>query len=247
MHGEDRRYALADLEEEFEERVERLGAWSARRWYRAQVMRSLPHALPGRFARRRAMGKNGKSMNGEGMMRGRMQNILTDLRLATRSLRKAPGVLLITVVSLGVGIGAMTAVFGVANSILFRGGVGISDPETLVVIYTSEDDGEAYGTSSYPDYLSVLSEISAIEDASVVNMRTVASGEGDRIEPLLAEEVSGNYFSVTGIRPVIGRHDRGRCPGRGGEPTGPPRARHLGAGGQRGRRSRHQRGDPGLP
>ena len=205
MHGDDRRFALADLEEEFEEWVDRVGVWSARRWYRAQVMRSLPHALRGRFARRRATGRNETSMNGEGMMRGRMQDILTDLRLATRSLRKAPGVMLITVVSLGVGIGAMTAVFGVANSILFRGGVGISDPETLVVIYTSEDDGEVYGVSSYPDYLSVLSEISAIEDASVVNMRTVASGEGDRIEPLLAEEVSGNYFSVTGIRPVIGR------------------------------------------
>ena len=87
MRGEDRRFALADLEEEFEERVERLGGWSARRWYRAQVMRSLPHAVRGRLVRRGARGSSKTSMNGEGMMKGRMQNILTDLRLATRSLR----------------------------------------------------------------------------------------------------------------------------------------------------------------
>jgi len=37
----DRAYALADLEEEFEERVRRDGAGAARRWYRAQVVRSL--------------------------------------------------------------------------------------------------------------------------------------------------------------------------------------------------------------
>jgi predicted permease len=203
MHRDDRRFALADLEEEFEERCDRVGAWSAKRWYRAQVLRSLPSALRGRLARRTVgIGDN----EGEGMkMRGMMRNLQEDLRIALRGLRKAPGVLLITVVSLGIGIGAVTAVFGVANSFLFRGAVGISDPESLVVIYTTEDDGEAYGSSSFPDYLDVLAQVDAVDDASAVNMRTVASGTGDRIEPLLAEEVTGNYFAVTGIRPVIGR------------------------------------------
>jgi predicted permease len=203
MHRDDRRFALADLEEEFEERCDRVGLWSARRWYRAQVLRSLPSAIRGRLVQR-AVGL-GES-KGEGMkMRGMLHNLWEDLRIALRGLRKAPGVLLITVVSLGIGIGAVTAVFCVANSFLFRGAVGISDPESLVVIYTTEDDGEAYGASSFPDYLDVLAQIDAVDDASAVNMRTVASGTGDRIEPLLAEEVTGNYFAVTGIRPAIGR------------------------------------------
>lgn len=138
-------------------------------------------------------------------MGGVMQNFSSDLRVAWRSLRRAPAVLAVTVVSLGCGIGAVTAVFGVANSFLFRDAVGISDPETLVVIYTSEDDGEAFGSSSYPDYQDILREVDAIESATAVNIRTLAAGEAELIRPLLAEEVTGNYFAVTGIRPVIGR------------------------------------------
>jgi predicted permease len=201
LHPDDRRFALADLEEEFEERVERLGAWSARRWYRGQVLRSLPSALQGRLLRRRRVSME----KGDGMMRGVVQNLFDDLRIAARGLRKAPGVMVVTVVSLGIGIGAVTAVFSVANSFLFRGAVGISDPKTLVVIYTTEDDGEAYGSSSFPDYLDVLDQIDAIEDAAAVSIRAVALGQGDVVRPLLAEEVTANYFSVTGIRPVIGR------------------------------------------
>ena len=134
-----------------------------------------------------------------------LQNFMNDLRLAMRGLSRAPGVLIITVISLGFGIGAVTAVFGIANSFLFRGAVGISDPETLVAVYTSEDDGEAFGASSFADYLDILAEIDAIEDAAAVNIRTLAWGDGEAVKPLLAEEVTGNFFAVTGIRPVIGR------------------------------------------
>lgn len=205
LHREDRAFALADLEEEFEERSRRLGPYLARGWYRGQVLRSLLPALHGRFVGRRTPGGSTMGAEGEGIMGRGMKNLVGDLRIATRSLRRAPGVLLITVVSLGVGIGAVTAVFGVANGLLFRGAVGISDPETLVVIYTSEDDGEAFGSSSYLDYRDVLAEIDALRDAAAVNIRSVALGDGELMRPLLAEEVTGNYFSVTGIRPVVGR------------------------------------------
>lgn len=213
LHRDDRSFALADLEEEFEERCGRLGPVLARRWYRGQVLRSLLPALQGRLVRRRSAVESTWGTKGDERMWGALRNVVTDLRFATRSLRRAPGVMLITVVSLGVGIGAVTAVFGVANSFLFRGGVGISDPESLVVIYTSEDDGEAFGSSSLPDYEDVVSEVDVLSDAAAASIRTVASGDGESIKPLLAEEVTGNYFSVTGIRPVIGR---GFLPEEGG-------------------------------
>ncbi len=204
LHPADRRFALADLEEEFEQRIVRSGRWSARRWFRGQALRSVLPGLRGRLMRRRRRMTNTNGMKGE-MMWGFLHEVRGDLRHASRSLRRAPGVLFITVVSLGVGIGAMTAVFGVANSFLFRGTVGISNPETLVAIYTSQEDGEAYGPVSYPDYLDVLSQINAIDDAAAINMRTVAHGEREQIEPFLAEEVTSNYFAVTGADPVIGR------------------------------------------
>lgn len=205
LHRDDRRYALADLDEEFEERLERAGEGAARRWYRSQVMRSLVPALRGRVVRRDGRARRGANIQWDGRMRGMLQNFINDLRLALRSLSRAPGVLIITVISLGFGIGAVTAVFGVANSFLFRDAVGMSDPGTLVAIYTSEDDGAVFGRSSFPDYLDILAEIDGIEDAAAVDMRTLGWGDGESIKPLLAEEVTGNFFTVTGMRPVIGR------------------------------------------
>jgi predicted permease len=134
-----------------------------------------------------------------------LRDFMGDLRRAARSLRKSPAVLLITVISLGIGIGAMTSVFSVANSFLFRGSVGINDPETLVAIYTTGDGGGAYGASSLPDYLDLLQGAPALEDATLIDMRTVSLGRPDEAVALLAEEVTGNYFEVTGIRPVISR------------------------------------------
>ena len=205
LHPEDRDFALADLEEEFEQRLERLGRWPALRWYHVQAMRSLLPSIRGRFVRRRAGRDFAKGNQRGGTMWDGLRDFMGDLRRAARSLRKSPAVLLITVISLGIGIGAMTSVFSVANSLLFRGSVGINDPETLVAIYTTGDGGGAYGASSLPDYLDLLQEAPALEDATLINMRTISSGRPDEAVALLAEEVTGNYFEVTGIRPVIGR------------------------------------------
>lgn len=205
LHPEDRPFALADLEEEFEERTDKFGPFLARRWYRAQAARSLVPALRGRFVRRGVTGASDSSTKGEGMMWGGLRNLASDLRVAVRGLSKAPGVLLITVISLGVGIGAVTAVFGVANNFLFRGPVGISDPESLVVIYTTRDNGDAYGWSSLTDYRDLATQVDGLAAAGAVNVRTVALQNGEAIRPLLAEDATANYFSLTGIRPVIGR------------------------------------------
>ena len=131
--------------------------------------------------------------------------VLGDLRVAMRGLRRAPGVLLITVLSLGVGIGSMAAIFGVANSFLTGGSAGLTDPESIIAIGTTRDDGTEISTNSYPDYLDVLATLDGLEDASAVNTRILSYGEGDAVRPLMADEVTGNHFAVMGIEPVIGR------------------------------------------
>jgi predicted permease len=131
--------------------------------------------------------------------------VLRDLRVAMRGLRRAPGVLLITVISLGVGIGSMAAIFGVANTFLTGGSAGLTDPQSIIAIGTTRDDGTEISTNSYPDYLDVLSTLDGLEDASAVNTRILSYGEGDAVRPLMADEVTGNHFAVMGIQPVIGR------------------------------------------
>ncbi len=217
----DRRFALADLEEELEQRVARDGAGSARSWYRRQVLRSvlpglrsriavLSRPLPGQVAggAQRVKGALGSAEDRHRMARRRGNPVMTflgDLRFGFRSLRRSPLALTVTVLSLGLGIGAVTAAYAVVNSLLFRAPVGLSQPDRLVTLYTSEDDGDAYGLSSFPDYEDAVREIESMQDAAAIAIRTLTLGGTLEPRALLAEEVTANYFAVTGIRPVIGR------------------------------------------
>lgn len=138
-------------------------------------------------------------------MREVVAQVAGDVRVAMRSLRRAPGLLLITVLSLGVGIGAMTAIFGVVDTLVFQGTPGVADPDGLVAIYTSQDDGDEWGATSLPDYRDIVAEVGDVEDASATAIRVLSGGEPGASKSLLADEVTGNYFELTGIRPVLGR------------------------------------------
>ncbi len=61
-----------------------------------------------------------------------------------------------------------------------------------------------YGVSSFPDYEDVL-RAAAIGDAAASTVKRISLEEGGDIEPLLGEVVTGNYFSVTGLQPLLGR------------------------------------------
>ena len=127
------------------------------------------------------------------------------LRHASRSLAKAPLVTAVTVLSLGLGTGAVTAIFSVLNQILFQPPIAISDPEGLVTLYTREPGGKPHGSSSFPDYLDMRDGLGALQDAAAISVRTVGLLEGERTRSLLAEEVTGNYFGVIGLQPLLGR------------------------------------------
>ncbi len=133
-----------------------------------------------------------------------LQNFVNNLAYAGRTLAKAPMTVVITVLSLGLGIGAVTTVFAVADGLLHPPSPGLREPERLVTVYTSEEDGEAYGVSSYPDYQDVL-QAGAVEGAAASMVTLLSLEEGEAVEPLVAEVVTGNFFAVTGLQPALGR------------------------------------------
>jgi len=133
-----------------------------------------------------------------------MHNFVNSLAYAVRTLAKAPVTVVITVLSLGLGIGAVTTVFAVADGLFHPPAPGLREPDRLVTVYTSEEDGDLYGVSSYPDYEDVL-RATAIEDAAASTVKRISLEEGGESEPLLGEVVTGNYFSVTGLQPLLGR------------------------------------------
>ncbi len=107
-----------------------------------------------------------------------MDALLQDLRYAMRMVAKSPGTTAIALLTIGIATGANATVFGFVSALLLRPAPGVADPGSLVAIYTSDYSSGPYGTSSYPDYLSLKSDVPAFaqmaalqDDTGVVQRR----------------------------------------------------------------------------
>jgi len=131
-------------------------------------------------------------------------DVLRDLRLAIRSLTRSPGFTTLVVLTLGLGIGASTAVFSVVHAVVLRP-LEYPEPEQLVRI-TSELRGVgATDTGVAPaelaDYQSRGDLFRGV--AGIMSISANVAGEPPaRIEMLL---VSWSYFSILGVSPAHGR------------------------------------------
>jgi predicted permease len=201
LHRDDRRFALADLAEEFEARVAHDGARRARRWYREQVRRSILPSLGRRLHIRRPLAPPRPFH--EPRRSTLMSQLVRDLRYAFRTIGRSRVAFVVTIASLAFGIGAVTVVFAIANALFLRPPAAIADPEGLIAVYTSRDDGRLYGSTSFPDYLSLAESLDSLDGMAATGFDGLKLDDGQR--SLLAEMVTGNYFAVLGVRPVLGR------------------------------------------
>src|SRR6266568_2724931 len=134
-------------------------------------------------------------------MASSMESFKSDLRFAVRILRKEPGVALLAVATLALAIGANTTLFSLANTLLLQPPPGIQNPGELVILeriqkgFTGTDFG-------YPDYLDYRQRNRTLAGL-VAECSTRVAFEGQT--RVLTSLVSGNYFSVLGIRPALGR------------------------------------------
>src|SRR5262245_43800678 len=125
-----------------------------------------------------------------------------DLRFGARMLMKNPGFTLVVALTLALGIGANTAIFGLVDAALFRPLPVVEAPDRLVMVTRGVD---AWATISYPDF-KVLRERNEVLSGLALYMATqVSFGNGVRSEVVLGSLVSANYFDVLGIKPALGR------------------------------------------
>ncbi|HVU46148.1 MAG TPA: ABC transporter permease [Terracidiphilus sp.] len=151
-----------------------------------------------------------------------MDQFWADMRYALRILRKSPGFTTVAITSLALGIGANTAIFTIAQHMLLDR-LSVAHPEQLRMFYWSEpregivhemwgfwDDlpggGQVSTSFSYPVYEALRRQNRSLADVMAFKpygRMTVTIGND--VEAAEAEMVSGNYYSVLGVRPQLGR------------------------------------------
>lgn len=134
-------------------------------------------------------------------------DLLADLRFALRTFGRAPLFVMIAVLSLAFGIGANTAIFSLTDQLLVRS-LPVVNPEQLVLLSAQ---GQHYGSNqgwnriSYPMYADFRDHNSVFSGMFCFRELDLSVAYSGRTERISGEAVSGNYFPVLGIKPVLGR------------------------------------------
>ena len=136
-----------------------------------------------------------------------MITLLQDIRYGLRMLRKSPAFTVVALITLALGIGANTAIFSIVNAVLLRP-LPFPDSDRLLYVtsaFSNQKDVTRPFANSYPDFFDWR--------AMAKSFTGIASYHGDSVtltgldQPLHvnASMVSGDFFSVLGVQPMLGR------------------------------------------
>src|ERR1700752_1251172 len=131
-----------------------------------------------------------------------LEELLQDLRIGMRVLRKNPGFTLVVTATLALGIGANTAIFSLVDTLLLRPLPVVKAPGELVLLLRGDGRGP---TLSYPDFTVLRERNEVLTDLALYTQAPISFGNNVRSEVVLGAMVSGNYFDVLGIKPSFGR------------------------------------------
>src|SRR5215469_16040714 len=141
-----------------------------------------------------------------------MKMLLQNLRYALRQLRKYPGFTAIAVLTLAVGIAANAAIFSLVDQVILKR-LPVQEPDRLVQLkFVGSDTGhtDSYGGGrelyfSYPMYRDLRDHNNVFSGMLAMFPKQVGMQWKNSSSLVNSELVSGNYFSVLGVRPALGR------------------------------------------
>jgi predicted permease len=168
--------------------------------------RGVPHAE----AERRARAEFGdvvrwKEAGREARGLGLADDLRADLRYAVRMMRRAPGFTAAAVISLTLGIGAATTIFGLLDVLVLRP-LPVRAAGELVHVTTGGERGPASsGSSNDPWYREVASRTDLFADAMLVRHGLFKVGINGAVEPIMGARATLNYYALLGVPAVLGR------------------------------------------
>src|SRR5208283_2919479 len=134
-----------------------------------------------------------------------VRTFIQDLRFGIRMALRSPGFTFIAVLTLAAGIAANSTVFSWIDSVLLHPIPGVADTRTLVILESVAPNGAPL-LNSYLDYKDYRDRLQLV--AGLAGARTALSfsvGQDVHSERTWGELVTGNYFAVLGVRPILGR------------------------------------------
>lgn len=178
--------------------------WRADIWHEWRWLNLQPHSIAGRAT---LIGRTAGAVRHAFWLRGHVRSIemvSQDLRYGWRSLVCKPGFAAVAVLTLGVGIGANTTIFGVMNAVLLRP-LAFSDPDRVVRVSGRTTTGAPINRFSFPDFADYRTRARTLADLNGVNLGTFILGVDNRTDQILGEIVSGRYLSMLGVAVPVGR------------------------------------------
>ena len=142
-----------------------------------------------------------------------MNGWLQDLRYAVRQLRKSPAFFLVVVLTLGLGIGANTAIFSMVDWLILRS-LPIKDPQQMHVLVFAHPSANAELQFSYPEFTDLQKQTTDLFSgitpfifgglAGEQNSQSGLTADGTT-KPVQTAYAGGDFFSLLGITPAAGR------------------------------------------
>jgi putative ABC transport system permease protein len=145
-----------------------------------------------------------------------MDTLLQDLRYAVRQLARTPAFTLVAALTLAIGIGANTALFTMLEAIFVRPLPGVENHQGLVWITPYNKFGGHPLNLSYPDFADYRDSSGVFAQAAAFGRADLSVASGDSPVRVNGAVVSGNFFSLLGVRMAKGRgftQDEDQTPG----------------------------------
>ena len=133
-----------------------------------------------------------------------MASFWQDLRYAFRAFGKSPWFASLAIVTLALGIAVNTSIFSIINGFLMRP-MPVPHPEQLTVLSLQQAGDKSLQSFSYPDYLDLRDQSSSFSDIIAYRVTLAGLTADNRGDHCIATRVTGNYFSMLGVQPALGR------------------------------------------
>ncbi len=137
-----------------------------------------------------------------------VEMVIQDVRYALRGLRRAPGFTTTVILTLGLGIGANAAMFGIVDRLMFRPIAWMRDPAAVNRVYLRSIDRGRESTDwsmEYTRYLDLRKWTSSFAQYAAFAQRTMALGTGNDVTEVQVGTVSAGFFDFFDARPALGR------------------------------------------